>query len=139
MIELANRALIRLRSCNTGKYLRIMRTGEVNATGGKGPDAVFIVHRIDANHIKLNSAESTKYWLRVDPNGEIHTDGNSGQASRFVVKHDSRFNISLSPVECLDWHLGATRIGVVPPCTNVTSGRDGRFIVERVESWPTNY
>ncbi|TNJ29172.1 Fibroblast growth factor family protein [Giardia muris] len=139
MIELANRALIRLKSCNTGKYLRIMRDGSVNAAGGKGPDAVFIVHRVDANHIKLSSAESTKYWLQVDVNGEVRSDGNGNRATQFVVKHDSRFDISLSPVECLDWHLGATRTGVVPPCNGVTSGRDGRFIVERVESWPTNY
>lgn len=139
MNELASRSLIRLRSANSGKYLRVMRDGEVNCTGGKGPDGVFVVHRLDANHLKLSSAESPRYWLRVDAGGELRSDGNGSASSQFVVKHDSRFNISLSPVDNVDGHLGATDRGALLNTGAARSTAEGRFVVERVTSWPTNF
>jgi len=139
MYELANLSLIRLRSPLTKKYLRIMKDGTVAANSGKGPEAVFQVHRVDANSLKLSSAEYTKYWLMADAEGNVSGFGNAGKDCVFVVKFDSFTNISLSPATNLDWHLGTTIDGSMLNCSQASSCKEGRWEIERVSSWPTNY
>ena len=63
MIDLANKVQIRLKSFVTRKYLRLCKFGGVDAAAGKSPDSVFMVHRIDANLLKLQSCEDPTRWL----------------------------------------------------------------------------
>lgn len=67
---------VRLKSKKSGKYLRIMKDGEINVEGGKGPLTLFKVHGND-NVRKLESNQFKGKYVSVKKNGDVNV-GNGG-------------------------------------------------------------
>eukprot|EP00703_Trepomonas_sp_PC1_P003980 JAP92626.1 Fibroblast growth factor domain-containing protein [Trepomonas sp. PC1] len=134
MLELANKVLIRVKSNKTKKYLRLNKQGGTDATAGKSPDSVFMVHRIDANHIKLQSAENPDKWLQCTSDGEINENGKGGQSCIFMLKHHERDVVSLSPKQNIDWHVGVDQSGKMLNSSQVPHCMECLFIIELVNS-----
>ncbi|CAL5981921.1 Fibroblast_growth factor family protein [Hexamita inflata] len=134
MIELANKVQIRLRSQRSKKYLRCNKQGGVDATAGKSPDSVFMVHRINANEFKLQSCENPTQWVACSADGVISENGKGGASCVFIIKHHERDIITLSPKHELDWHIGVDEFGRVLNAKDVPHSPQAAFIIELVNA-----
>eukprot|EP00486_Rosalina_sp_Unknown_P012541 CAMPEP_0201591560 /NCGR_PEP_ID=MMETSP0190_2-20130828/189706_1 /ASSEMBLY_ACC=CAM_ASM_000263 /TAXON_ID=37353 /ORGANISM="Rosalina sp." /LENGTH=294 /DNA_ID=CAMNT_0048049953 /DNA_START=59 /DNA_END=943 /DNA_ORIENTATION=- len=69
---------IRLKSKESGKYLRIMKDGEINVEGGTGALTLFKVKKQgEANLVKLESNKFEGKYISVKKNGDVNV-GNGG-------------------------------------------------------------
>jgi len=69
---------VRLKSKKSGKYLRIMKDGEINVEGGTGPLTLFKVQKQgEPNLVKLESNKFDGKYISVKKNGDVNV-GNGG-------------------------------------------------------------
>lgn len=132
MIDLANKVQIRLKSFVTRKYLRLCKFGGVDAAAGRSPDSVFMVHRIDANLLKLQSCEDPTRWLQCREDGTVDDKGKGGKSCVFMIKHHEKNLITLSPQFNIDWHIGVTETGKIKNASEVPHDSQALFKIELI-------
>eukprot|EP01104_Vermistella_antarctica_P002859 TRINITY_DN1305_c1_g1_i1.p1 TRINITY_DN1305_c1_g1~~TRINITY_DN1305_c1_g1_i1.p1 ORF type:complete len:150 (+),score=10.65 TRINITY_DN1305_c1_g1_i1:46-450(+) len=90
--------VIQLKSCHSGKYLRIKEDGCVDANGGHGKFAHFKVHQHGA-HFAFSSTHHPNKFLRLT--GDGHIDGNGkhgGKWTEFQLVHHRDRDVSFKSV-----------------------------------------
>ncbi len=65
--------MIILKSCASGKTLRILADGTVNGQGGHGQLAQFKVHVRRPGVVSLQNVQSPDYWLAIFQGNTIGT------------------------------------------------------------------
>lgn len=83
-LQLYDGLVIQLRSEETGRYLRVLPNGQVDAFGGHGPWAHFIVRAAGYDEWRLEAVGHRGHFLRIAPGGVV--DGNGGHGPFTVFR-----------------------------------------------------
>ena len=121
--------IIILHSVNSGKNLKITKSGHARGDGGNNKRAQFLVHKCSKGVIKLQNVDNRDYWLRI--NKEHHLDGRGGGGPHCqlkIVRHGHgvfSFESKAHP----GCHVGIKPDGCAKPAHNTGRGEASRFRV----------
>jgi hypothetical protein len=121
-------AVVSLRNRNTGGNVRIAPNGDVNANGGNGVPAKFLVQR-NGDIVKFQN-RSTNTFLACGGNGNMRAAPMGGHNAAFVAERQGPGHFQFRAVSG-SGYMGFQQDGWGKPAQSVGNGPAGRFDVHR--------